>query len=206
MGWSNPGPSPDHLTAGTHKLGIVKLETYIDIRFIKILIAFSIMSFGTPVLCLAGQIDLSVKGGYFEYWEPDPDIAISGQVIGIQGAYKKIFSVYSIKVQSEFMTGNLTYNGSLNTQKISEKSIQEISSGYIPIRHASKLWFSDSVILAGKTFFQHSYFITTYAGLGLRYLNSPRNQEVPSDYSRKVTYFYLPMVLEFQKNISEKSF
>jgi hypothetical protein len=176
------------------------------IRYFKILIAFSIMSFGTTGFCFAGQTDFSVKGGYFMYWEPDPDISISGQVIGIQGSYRKIFSAYSIKVQSEFMTGNLSYNGSLNIQRISEKSTQEISSGFIPLRHASKLWFSDSAVLAGKSFIKHSYSITPYAGLGLRHLNSPKNQNVLSDYSRKVTYFYLPMVLEFKKNISEKSF
>jgi|GEM_PF-4742801 len=175
-------------------------------RYFKVLIALSIISFGTTGICFAGQIDFSIKGGYFNYREPYLDISISGLVSGLQGSYKKTFSACSFKIQSEFVNGNLTYDGYLNDHQISDGSTCITFSDPSPLRFSSNLWYSDSVLLVGKSFIKRTYSVTPYAGLGFRYLNNPKNQDIRSDYSREITYLYLPMVVEFQKSISKKSF
>ena len=148
-------------------------------------------------------LDLSVKGGYFQYKEPDARITYSGIVSGLYGAYKKDFSSCSVKIRSELMSGNVDYDGQLNIHQTESSEVQTSATESTPISYGASLWYSDSSLLIGKSFTKKRYLITPYTGLGYRYLSNSDNPDVAGDYKREVTYIYLPLVLEFQKGISE---
>lgn len=156
-------------------------------------------------LCFAGDVDLSVKGGYFRYDEPGVDVSYAGMITGLQGAYKKSFSSWSLKIQSEIMSGNLNYDGRLNGHQTADGATLSSFDDSRALTYGSNLWYSDSVVLLGRSYFKNQFRLTPYAGLGYRYLNNPDNPDVPYDYRRQVTYLYLPMVLEFEKILSRKS-
>ena len=148
-------------------------------------------------------LDIAVKGGYFHYSEPDADITYSGIVSGIQGDYRKDFAACAIKIRSEIMTGNVDYDGQLNVHRVENAAVDISSVDTSPISYGSSLWYSDSSLLVGKSFSTHNYWITPYTGMGYRHLRSSENPDVDGDYKRQVTYIYLPLVLEFQKEVSD---
>ena len=163
----------------------------------KIFLAAAIALIITPAL--GSDMSLSVKGGYFHYSEPDVGISYSGLVSGLQGDFRKSFPAFSLKLRSEFMSGRLSYDGQLNTHQMADGSAQVSENSGAAISYDADLWYSDSVALLGKSFSKKKYRITPYAGLGYRYLNNPENSSVPYDYSRQVSYLYLPLALEIEK-------
>lgn len=166
--------------------------------FILVLILFGLMG----DTALAEGLSLSVKGGYFYYKEPQAHIDYSGMVSGIQGGYNKAFSKYTVKVRSEYMSGQLTYDGSLNVHEIVGDSIITTSSQKLPISYDADLWYTDSTISFGRQFKKGRRIITPYIGIGYRYLNSPDNVVITSDYEREVAYLYLPLICEVKKHMS----
>ena len=147
-------------------------------------------------------LDLSVKGGYFRYAEPDADITYAGIVSGVQGNFRKDFSAVTLQLRTELMAGNLDYNGQLNVHQTASASVDTSSVETTDIDYGSKLWYSDSSLLIGKAFDKSRFSFTASSGIGYRLLSNPENPDVASDYSRKVTYIYLPLVLEIQKEAS----
>ena len=147
-------------------------------------------------------LDIGVKGGYFHYSEPDADITYSGIVSGIQGDYRKEFAACTLKIRSELMTGNVDYDGQLNAHQVENAAVGISAADNSPMSYGSSLWYADSTFLIGRSFSKHNYVITPYTGMGYRYLSSSENQDVANDYKREVTYIYLPLVLEFQKEVS----
>jgi hypothetical protein len=172
-------------------------------RWIRIFITAGIVIVFTRGFSLAGDLDLSIKGGYFRYDEPSADISYTGIVSGIQGAYKKSFSIWSFKIQSEIMSGNLDYSGRLNSHSTADGASVSSSNTRGSLSYGSDLWYSDTALLLGSPYCRNGYSLTPYAGLGYRYLDNPDNPDVPYDYRRQVSYLYVPMVLEFQKTLSE---
>jgi hypothetical protein len=170
----------------------------------RTLLTTCLLIFVSAGFSFAGDVDLSVKGGYFRYDEPGVDISYAGMITGLQGAYKKTFSGWSLKIQSEIMSGNLNYNGRLNSHQTVDGAALSSSDDNRSLTYGSNLWYSDSVVLVGRAFFKNQYHLTPYAGLGYRYLNNPDNPDVPYDYRRQVTYLYFPLVLEFEKVLSRK--
>ncbi|MBU4319278.1 MAG: hypothetical protein KKF30_18625 [Proteobacteria bacterium] len=153
----------------------------------------------------AGDMDVSVRGGYFYYGEPDAGISYSGVVSGVRGAYESSFSGVLIRIRTELMSGNLKYDGSLNTHIVEGATATAAPPSQThSVSYASSLWYSDSAFLMGSSFLKNGFEIRPFIGLGFRYLENPENKEVPFDYERNTTSIYLPMVLEFHKKISEK--
>ena len=171
---------------------------------LKYFIFTAAMVIFTAGQCFGADLSLSVKGGYFLYSEPGADISYSGLITGVQGDYQKTFSGFSFKLRSEFMSGQLDYDGQLNTHQVEDRSVQVSETGGISISHNASLWYSDSAALVGKPISKGNYTITPYAGLGYRFLNNPENSDVAFDYSRQVSYLYLPLILEIQKSTSQK--
>ena len=173
-------------------------------KCIKFLIAWYLISFYATVIS-ADDLSLSLKGGYFHYAEPDVSISYSGLMTGVEGDYQKAFANFTVKLRSEFMTGKIAYDGRLNTQQIVGASVQMSDADGASIRYDADLWYSDSAVLLGKSFSKRNYAITPFTGLGYRFLNNPENSDIPYDYSRQVSYLYLPLVLELRTCKSDKT-
>ena len=173
-------------------------------RILKTAGIASLLICGSFSVVSAEGIDLSVKGGYFHYQEPDAGISYSGLVSGIQGAYRKDLTSVAFKLRSEFMSGNLSYDGHLNSHEIAGGSTPSSEIDQSPIRYDSGLWYSDSAFLAGKSIPFKGGELTPFAGIGFRFLNNSENPDVLFDYGREVTYLYLPIAVDYQKQISKK--
>jgi hypothetical protein len=173
-------------------------------HFIHFIIFVAILFGLTNDVVFAEGVSLSVKGGYFYYKEPQANVDYSGMVSGLQGGYSKVFSKYAVKVRSEYMSGQLTYDGSLNVHEVIGDSIITSPGQKQPISYHADLWYSDSTLSLGRPFKKGGRVITPYIGLGYRYLNSPDNTDIISDYEREVAYLYLPLICEIEKNMTHK--
>ncbi len=169
---------------------------------IKIVYILFLLLILTTNSTFADGLNLSVKGGYLHYEEPSANIDFSGLVSGLQGSFKKTISTYTLKIQSEYMKSQTTYDGHVNVHRVSGESEMTSSVQGDRIRYDSSLWYTDSTLTIGKLFKKTAYRITSYAGIGYRFLDNTENPDVPYDYERTVAYLYIPLVLELQKKIS----
>jgi hypothetical protein len=176
------------------------------IQFLKPWVMTALFLFGVRGFAFADGLDVSVRGGYFYYGEPDAEISYSGPVTGIRGAYEKNFSWCLVQIRSEIMSGSLTYDGSLNTHLAEGATPGAPAEQTRSVRYDASLWYSDSSILMGGSFMKKNFEIRPLIGLGYRYLENPENAQVPFDYERRSTSFYVPLVLEFRRTLSERRF
>ncbi len=152
---------------------------------------------------LADRLDLALKGSYFNYLEPSADVEYTGIMSGIQCSFNKAFSNFTIKARSEYMQGQTTYNGHVNTHKVVEGSAVTTNTGAYELSYDSNLWYTDSTIALSWWHPKSDYNLMPFVGIGYRYLNTPKSADIDGDYEREITYLYLPVTIEVKEDISK---
>ena len=174
---------------------MIRIKCRIIISAIICLVLF------TP-LTASSDVGLWVKGSYFHYSEPGAGISYAGLMSGIQGDFEKAFSACTVKFRSEYMMGRLTYDGHLNSHQVVEGSVSPLNSSGTAIQYGADMRYSDSAVLVSRTHTVGGYLVHPGIGLGYRHLDNPENAHIPYDYSREVSYVYLPIVVGMEKKAS----
>jgi len=128
---------------------------------------------------------------YFEYIEPgDPDIEISGYMVGISGKY-------TFRCQKGFIiSADFEYTYGLNTK------YDGTTWDGTPVAEDSYDWIFESRLLAGfEVKLPGDLDLRPYAGLGLRYWYN--DVEGAGSYLRKTDYWYIPIGSAVTKKVSE---
>lgn len=149
------------------------------------------------------DLDLAVKGGFFNYQEPSADVEYSGVMSGIQCAYNKAFSNFNFKARTEYMQGQTTYNGHVNMHKVVEGSAMTSEVGAYELSYNANLWYTDSAVAISWWQNKGIFNLTPYVGIGYRYLNTPQRYDIEGDYEREISYLYLPVSFELREDSSE---
>jgi hypothetical protein len=116
---------------------------FVKVRFLKPWVISPFLNFCAWGFSFADGLDLFVRGGNFYYEEPDAEISYSGIVSGIRGAYEKSLSRCVFQLRSEIMSGNLTYDGSLNTQLAEGACPGDFSGQTLSVKPFLDVWMVD---------------------------------------------------------------
>ncbi len=169
----------------------------------KIIFIITLISCFAVGYAFSDNLDVAVKGGYFNYMEPTADVDYAGMLSGIQFAYNRTFSNLTVKARTEYMSGQTTYNGHINMHQVVESSAVSSNSGTYDMRYDTSIWYTDSAITMSFWHNKSDHDLLPYIGLGYRYMTTPKSDEVEGDYKREITYLYLPIAFQVDKETSD---
>lgn len=169
----------------------------------KIIFIIILIAGFTPDYAFSNNLDVSVKGGYFNYMEPTADVEYTGMMSGVQFAYDKTLSNVTFKARSEYMRGQATYNGHVNMHQVVESSAVTSNTGAYDMSYDTMLWYTDSAVTMSFWHKKNDNALLPFIGVGYRYMSTPKSDEIEGDYKREITYLYLPVAFHLKKETSE---